>query len=188
MRVRKDCGSRVQYDIDVNGRVRQVTVEPRDGAFVVTLDERTWTVDAAQVGTHTLSLLMSVQAGADSTAIVSREVSVATDALSGGHIFGVGTVPLPVQLNPRRAFGRRGDSADAGSGPQRIVAPMPGKVVRVLGAKGAAVAQRQAVVVIEAMKMENELRASRDGTITDVFVQEGQSVEAGTLLAIITPD
>lgn len=178
----------MRYDIEVNGRLRQVTVEPRDGAFVVTLDERTWVVDAAQVGTHTLSLLMATEAEDGKASIVSREVSVATDALTGGHTLGVGTVPLSVQLNPRPAYGRRGDGADAGSGPQRIVAPMPGKVVRVLGAKGDAVAQRQAVVVIEAMKMENELRASRDGTLTDVLVQEGQSVEAGTLLAIITPD
>ena len=178
----------MRYDIEVNGRLRQVTVEPRDGAFVVTLDERTWVVDATQVGTHTLSLLMAAEPDGDTATIVSREVSVATDALTGGHTIGVGTVPLSVQLNPRPAYGRRGDGADAGSGPQRIVAPMPGKVVRVLGAKGDAVAQRQAVVVIEAMKMENELRASRDGVLTDVLVQEGQSVEAGTLLAIITPD
>lgn len=178
----------MRYDIEVNGRLRQVTVEQRDGQFVVTLDAHTWRIDAAQVGTHTLSLLMAADADGASATIVSREVSVATDALTGGHTFGVGTVPLPVQLNPRAAYGRRGDGADANSGPQRIVAPMPGKVVRVLGEKGDAVAHRQAVVVIEAMKMENELRASRDGTLTDVLVQEGQSVEAGTLLAIISPD
>ena len=64
---------------------------------------------------------------------------------------------------------------------------MPGKVVRVLGAPGDPVAHRQPVIVIEAMKMENELRASRDGTLTEVLVQEGQLVEAGMLLAIITP-
>ena len=60
-------------------------------------------------------------------------------------------------------------------------------MVRVLGKSGDAVVHRQPVVVIEAMKMENELRALRDGTVAEVLVQEGQSVEAGTLLAVITP-
>ena len=105
MRVRKGCGSRVRYDIEVNGRLRQVTVEQVDGQFLVTLDARTWRIDATQVGTHTLSLLMATDADTAAT-IVSREVSVATDALTGGHTFGIGTVPLPVQLNPRAAYGR----------------------------------------------------------------------------------
>jgi biotin carboxyl carrier protein len=64
---------------------------------------------------------------------------------------------------------------------------MPGKIVRVLGTAGDTVAPRQPVVVIEAMKMENELRATRGGIIAEVFVQEGQSVDAGTPLAIIKP-
>jgi biotin carboxyl carrier protein len=64
---------------------------------------------------------------------------------------------------------------------------MPGKVVRIAAAAGTAVAQRQPVVVIEAMKMENELRASHPGTVTEILVKEGQLVEAGTLLAIVSP-
>ena len=62
---------------------------------------------------------------------------------------------------------------------------MPGKVVRVLVNKGDSVQARQPVVVIEAMKMENELRAGREGTVAEVPVRNGQSVEAGALLALI---
>jgi biotin carboxyl carrier protein len=62
---------------------------------------------------------------------------------------------------------------------------MPGKVVRVLVKKGEAVRARQSVVVIEAMKMENELRAAGDGTMAEIHVRDGQSVEAGALLAVI---
>jgi biotin carboxyl carrier protein len=79
----------------------------------------------------------------------------------------------------------RDDGAAGASGPQRLVAPC-GRWCA-CAAAGDTVAHRQPVIVIEAMKMENELRALRDGTLTDVLVQEGQSVEAGTLLAIITP-
>ena len=64
---------------------------------------------------------------------------------------------------------------------------MPGKIVRVLAKVGDHVSHRQPVVVIEAMKMENELRATKDGVLTDILVREGQSVDAGTVLAIITP-
>jgi pyruvate carboxylase subunit B len=63
---------------------------------------------------------------------------------------------------------------------------MPGKVVKVLVAVGDAVKAGQGVVVIEAMKMENELRASRDGTVAAVSVKDGQTVEAGQVLATIS--
>ena len=82
-----------------------------------------------------------------------------------------------------------GDSAragaTAGSGPARIVAPMPGRVVRILAAVGQEVQAGQGVVVIEAMKMENEVRAPRGGLVREVSVEEGASVEAGALLAVV---
>jgi biotin carboxyl carrier protein len=116
---------------------------------------------------------------------VSHEVTIAPDAVSGQLIVRVGTTPIRVTLNGRRRWGRKDDGAHGSSGPQRIVAPMPGKVVRVLVARGDVVRARQGLVVIEAMKMENELRASRDGTVTEVQAREAMSVEAGTLLVVI---
>jgi biotin carboxyl carrier protein len=62
---------------------------------------------------------------------------------------------------------------------------MPGKVVRVLVKSGDEVEERQGLAVVEAMKMENELRATRHGHIRDVAVSEGQSVEAGQVLLIV---
>jgi len=62
---------------------------------------------------------------------------------------------------------------------------MPGKVVRVLVKSGDQVRARQPLVVVEAMKMENELRALLDGTVADVQVREGQSVDAGALLVVV---
>src|ERR1019366_6600021 len=111
----------------------------------------------------------------------SFEVTVPPDAAPAPLIVRVGTTPVVVEfqgLNGRRRFGQRSDPADASTGPQRIAAPMPGKIVRVLVKTGEA-------VVVEAMKMENELRARRDGTIAEVHAEEGQSVEAGALLVVI---
>jgi biotin carboxyl carrier protein len=62
---------------------------------------------------------------------------------------------------------------------------MPGKILRVLVRPGDAVGARQPVVVVEAMKMENELRASRDGQVAEIHVREGMSVDAGALLIVI---
>jgi biotin carboxyl carrier protein len=62
---------------------------------------------------------------------------------------------------------------------------MPGRVVRVLVAAGDKVTARQPVVVMEAMKMENELRAGRDGSVAQVFVQEGMAVDTGAVLVLI---
>ena len=84
--------------------------------------------------------------------------------------------------------GRRSAHAEGalhGHGQVTIVAPMPGRVVRVLVAAGDQVDARQPVVVVEAMKMENELRAPRAGRVKEIAVAPGTSVEAGRVLAVI---
>ena len=91
-----------------------------------------------------------------------------------------GRRPGPAALERRRARRWRGRAGRSG-----VTAPMPGKIVKVLVKPGDAVAARQGLVVIEAMKMENELRASRDGQVKDVHVAEGDLVEAGRLLTVI---
>jgi biotin carboxyl carrier protein len=89
-----------------------------------------------------------------------------------------------VTLNAGRRR-REHDESGHGSGPQRLVAPMPGKIVRVGVTPGESVRARQTVVVIEAMKMENELRSGRDGTVDELHAREGALVEAGELLVVI---
>ena len=84
-----------------------------------------------------------------------------------------------------RRFERAGPSEAAGHGEQRVIAPMPGRVVRVLVKPGDEVAARQGLVVVEAMKMENELTVPRAGRVKEVAVAEGASVEAGRLLVIV---
>jgi biotin carboxyl carrier protein len=70
-------------------------------------------------------------------------------------------------------------------GPVSVVAPMPGRVARVLVKVGDAVEVRQGLVVVEAMKMENELRSPRAGTVVDVRAREGARVEAQTVLVVV---
>ena len=70
-------------------------------------------------------------------------------------------------------------------GPQPILAPMPGRILKVLVKMGDAVEARQGLVVVEAMKMENELRSPKAGTVTEIRVTEGMSVEANAVLIVV---
>ena len=71
------------------------------------------------------------------------------------------------------------------SGPHRLSAPMPGKIVKVLVSPGDVVEEGCGLVVMEAMKMENELKAARAGIIQEIKVKEGQAVDMGALLLVI---
>ena len=74
-------------------------------------------------------------------------------------------------------------AAPAGTGAVKITAPMPGKIVAVKANAGAAVKKGQVILVLEAMKMENDVVAPQDGTLASVDVATGASVEAGSVLA-----
>jgi biotin carboxyl carrier protein len=177
----------VQYEVDIGGRRFQVVVTRSDGAFAVAVDGRTRQIDAARVDAHTLSLLIGSAEAVDvpPTCNASHEVTIAASSASGQLDVHVGATALAAVLNGRRRWGRKDDGGAAGSGPQRLAAPMPGKVVRVLVKGGDRVTARQPLIVVEAMKMENELRASRDGTVAELHAREGMSVDAGALLVVI---
>ena len=172
-----------QYDAEVNGRLRHVSVHREEGEFVVSVGGREWKVDAARIDGHTLSLLVRLKA--DAKTIHSYEATVTPDPASGQHTVRIGSATFTVLLNGRRRWGRKEEGAHSSVGPERVMAPMPGKVVRVLVQQGQAVRAQQPIVVIEAMKMENELRSGRDGTVTELPVSSGQSIEAGALVAVI---
>jgi biotin carboxyl carrier protein len=91
-------------------------------------------------------------------------------------------VSAPKAAAPKPAAPKVAAPASA-AGSVKVTAPMPGKILKVNVANGAAVKKGQAIIVLEAMKMENEIVAPQDGTIASVNVTVGQSVEAGDLLA-----
>jgi biotin carboxyl carrier protein len=168
------------YEIEVGGRLRRIGVAKSGDGFAVTLDNRTIQVDVARGDAHTMSLICHTPAPR------SYEVALVADPGSPAQFtVRVGAVPVAVSVNNGRRSRRNDDHSGSPSGPQRITAPMPGKIVRVLVKPGDAVRARQPLVVVEAMKMENELRAARDGVVRDVEAREGQSVDAGVLLVLV---
>jgi biotin carboxyl carrier protein len=167
------------FDIEVNGRSRTVAVERvSEGRYRVIVDGQPRDIDAARVGTFGLSLLLDGDRG------VSREIQVAP-AGPGEMLVRIDGRTATALVNGRRA-GHSGTQAGAGvQGQRSITAPMPGRVVRVLVVAGDAVTARQPVIVVEAMKMENELRSPGDGRVKEIAVAPGASVEAGRILVVI---
>ena len=168
-----------RYEVEVGSRIRQVTVARSGDGFAVTVDGRSYHVDAARIDTQTLSLVV------DTVSRQSYEVTVTPNAAASFLTVNVNGVTVAVGLNGTRRWGRKDDGGASTSGPQRLAASMPGKIVRVLVKTGDAVRARQPLVVVEAMKMENEMRAGRDGTVAEVHAREGHSVEAGAVLLVI---
>jgi biotin carboxyl carrier protein len=91
---------------------------------------------------------------------------------------------VEVALREAAAAGALAPRAGTG-GPFRLTAPMPGRVVKVLVEAGDTVAEGQGLVVMEAMKMENELRAPRAGRVKELPARERQAVEMGALLVVL---
>ena len=171
-----------RIEVVAGGKAHSVVIEPGGPSlYRVRIDDgEPVLLDAAVVGQRNAATtwsLRDVATGLVSTAAVTLGPSGDGEAVVAGHA-------VPVALPNRRRRARA--SLGAGNGDQRIVAPMPGKVAKVLVAVGTAIEARQGLVVIEAMKMENELTAMRAGTVTEVAVIEGASVEAGRLLIVVS--
>jgi biotin carboxyl carrier protein len=162
----------VFFDAAVLGRTLRVGVRAHDGGYAVSLDGREIQVDVAGQERGLMSLLLDGR---------SYEVAVERD----GEDLLVHFPARSLRVALADASAGAAPPPPRASGPARLTAPMPGRVVRVLVADGALVEAGQGLVVVEAMKMENELRAPRAGCVEQVAVSQGQAVEAGALLLVI---
>jgi biotin carboxyl carrier protein len=170
-------------EIEVAGRSHRVAVErlgSHPARFRVAWGGVTRVVDALRIDPETLSLVL-VEGGSGSHAV--RCVDAAGQGTVDVHVDGA-VVRALVDVGRARFAGHGVRGGEQGGG-RHVTAPMPGKVVRLLVAPGDEVEARQGVVVIEAMKMENELTAPRAGRVAEVAVEEGASVETGKVLVVL---
>ena len=185
------------FDIEIGGRSARPPPSGtgREGRYRVTIEGRPYEFEVRRVGAHSLLLswrsprpkmpgLSADKSQSDEGLARSYELGVAPAGTPGEFLVTVGGRTATATINGRRT-GRAAETSQHATGDQKIVAPMPGRVVRVLVAVGDEVAPRQGVVVVEAMKMENELRAPKGGRVKDVSVTPGTSVEAGRVLVVI---
>jgi biotin carboxyl carrier protein len=169
----------MKFEVQITSRSGKKTciVElERDGAaWRVVLDGRPVTADVAEIAPHTLSILLD---GYSFEICVTPSLDGKLKLQAGGQEF------IAEVMDPRAWSGRRHGSVEA-EGRQQIVAPMPGKVVRVLVKAGDHVETAQGLFVVEAMKMQNEIRSPKSGTVERVLVKEGQAVNAGEVLCVV---
>jgi pyruvate carboxylase subunit B len=148
-----------------------------EGLYEITLDGKTVHVDAVRSGPNIYSI---IEDGQQFEAMVDEKGAHDFDVLVGGRSFHLEAIDERSKLLASSA-------AIVVSGPQTVVAEMPGKVVKVNVALGASVRERQGIVIVEAMKMENEIPAPIDGVVKEIAVTEGQTVEAGATLFVVAP-
>jgi len=160
----------------VNGVERQLELhKPGEGAKTCTfsLDGLAGQADIQEIGPGVYSILLG-----------ARSFEVKIEYGESGYSVVVGGSRYQIAVRDPRGLWR-GSAGLAAAGPLKITAPMPGKIVRVMVAEGQPVASGQGLVVVEAMKMQNEIKSPKAGMVKTVHVQQGGSVSAGQALLVV---
>lgn len=166
----------MEYEFLIDGREHTVSLEERDGFFRIEIEGRSFAADIKRVGENELSFLIGDR--------VHRVVVVRDDSVRHIQIRGQGyEVADPGEAG--------GDFADGGSSPDgglKVRAPMPGKVIKIDVSAGDPVRINQTLAVIEAMKMENEIKSSIEGSVKAIFNAPGDLVTPEDVLIELIPD
>jgi biotin carboxyl carrier protein len=161
------------YDVAIDGNSHRLELNRVDGRWSCRLDGRKVEVDAVLARPNVLSLRI----GNLAYEVKCERVDAET------HVW-VGSARFSAEVRDPRSLRGRSSAVDD-RGPRKLTAPMPGKVVRLLVAQGAQVESGSGVLVVEAMKMQNEIKSPRKGKIQKILVSEGAAVNAGDVLAIV---
>jgi len=159
-------------------REEQVHLERTEQGYRVTIGERSYDVDVATISGPVHSLLMG-----------GRQHEVAVRPRGNGRylVSDAADVEEVELMDPLTYLARQSHGGDRGRGGQQVKAYMPGRVVKILVNEGETIERGQGMVVLEAMKMENEIAAEGPGVVIKVLVEAGQAVEGGDPLFEIGP-
>jgi len=161
------------YDISIDGRNYRLELNRVEGCWSCRLDGREFEVDAVLTRPDVISLRIGNLAYEVKSERVANEL----------HLW-VASMRFAVEVRDPRSLRGRSRAGDD-HGPRKITAPMPGKVVRLLVREGDEVEPGRGVAVVEAMKMQNEIKSPKKGTVQKILVSEGAAVNAGDVLAIV---
>jgi biotin carboxyl carrier protein len=162
------------YDVIVAGKQYRLELDKADTGWKCRLDGKEIHVDAVLPRRDVLSLIV------DGHAFEIKREQTATDL----HMW-VGSARYAVELRDPRSLRARQGLAQDEKGPRKIVAPMPGRVVRLLVAEQSEVEAGQGILVVEAMKMQNEIKSPKKGIVKKIVAAAGAAVNAGDVLAIV---
>ncbi len=165
----------MKLQLEIDGQTIDAEFIVANGAAQLRLDGRTHEarVSEPEPGLYTVLLNNRVYA-----CMVDRSPAGTTEVVVNGNRHAIAA------RDKKHLRGNAGDAAGVG-GRAVLIAPMPGKIVRVLCKAGDEVAANQGLLVVEAMKMQNEVQAPKAGKVVEVKVAEGQTVNAGETLAVI---
>jgi len=161
------------YDITIDGRHYRLELDQAERTWSCRLDGREMEVDAVLVRPDVLSLRIG-----------NKAYEVKCERVRADLHLWVGSVGFAAEVRDPRSLRGRARAADD-QGPRKLTAPMPGKVVRLLISAGAQVEAGAGVLVVEAMKMQNEVKSPKKGIVQEILVSEGAAVNAGDVLAIV---
>ncbi len=162
------------YEVTIDNKNYRLELERSDNGWQCRLDGREIQMDAVLARRDVLSVLINGKAFE-----VKRE-QTATDL----HLW-VGGARYAAELRDPRSLRSRRASAGDDKGPKKLIAPMPGKVVRVLLREREEVQAGQGILVMEAMKMQNEIKSPKTGIVQKIVAGEGSAVNAGDVLAVV---
>ena len=165
----------MKYVATTGGKATVVDVTGSDGRYRVAIGDEVWDVDARLGADGIASLLVGGTSHVAS--VVNRDGTSVVDV--GGESY-----EILVEEQTRWIIRTHGGTAGAGQG-QTLTAPLPGKITHVAVRPGDTFKPGDTLVVIEAMKMENEFKASTPGTVSEVRVQPGQPVNPGDVLVVV---
>lgn len=163
------------YDVVVDGKTHQLELTYGDKTWHCKIDGEEIEVDAALTARDVLSILVGGKAYE-----IKRERS-----LQGELHMVIGSARYAVDVLDPRSLRTRRAIGGTEAGPQRLKAPMPGKVVRINVQEKDEVKAGQGILVMEAMKMQNEMKSPKDGRVQKILTAEGSVVNPGDTLAII---
>ncbi len=174
----------VKIQLLLGGVLRSVTLTrgEREGSYAGDLDGQAVEFDAVSLMPGVLSLILRSGTGAGQS---YQCVFDQADPETGTRRVSIGSHTFAYQVYDPRSLTGRSKRARQDEGTLLLKATMAGRVVRLLVEQGAHVESHAGIVVIEAMKMQNELRAQRAGQVTELRVAEGEMVSAGQVLAVI---
>jgi biotin carboxyl carrier protein len=161
----------VIYELELGGKSRALEVKRTESGWSLRLDGREALVNAERIDQNTLSILKDGE-------------SFAVRRLPNGGILVRGRY-YQVALRDRRSWRGRDRSGGGADGFEKLTATMPGKVVRLLAREGEMISANQGIVVVEAMKMQNEIRSRKAGVLRRLLAEPGMNVNAGEVLAIV---
>jgi len=159
------------YDISISGKIHRLELQRSEGSWQFSLDGLEISADVEQIDPETLSIL-----------VVGKSFEVRREAdgkilLRGKH--------YDVSVDDPRSWRGRKRAGAGNEGPHKLTASMPGRIVRVLASEGDKISAGQSIAVVEAMKMQNEIKSLKQGTLKKLLARVGMNVHAGEVLAVV---